>query len=65
MPIKCPGAPQKIAYLAADYLRRGGIREGCESSFPDTLTPTIFGVNYARELVKVAGASWNHRPIST
>jgi sulfide:quinone oxidoreductase len=53
-PIKCPGAPQKIAYLAADYLTRTGIRHACEVRFL-TQTPTIFGVPfYARELVKIA-----------
>ena len=54
LPFKCPGAPQKIAYLAADYLRRGGIRESCEVRFL-THAPAIFGVPfYARELVKIA-----------
>ncbi len=56
MPIKCPGAPQKAAYLASDYLKRGGIREQCEVHF-FTQTPGIFGVPfYARELVKIAAA---------
>jgi len=56
MPIKCPGAPQKIAYLAADHLTRMGIRRSCEVTFL-TQTPTIFGVPfYARELVKIAAA---------
>ena len=54
MPIKCPGAPQKAAYLAADYLKRTGIRPHCEVRF-FTQTPAIFGVPfYAKELVKVA-----------
>jgi len=54
MPIKCPGAPQKAAYLAADYLSKSGIREHCEVRFL-TATPAIFGVAfYAKELVKVA-----------
>ena len=53
-PIKCPGAPQKAAYLSADYLRKSGIREHCEVHFL-TQTPSIFGVPfYARELVKIA-----------
>jgi sulfide:quinone oxidoreductase len=56
MPFKCPGAPQKIAYLAADYLRRGGIRHACEVRFLSH-APAIFGVPfYARELVKIAAA---------
>ena len=29
MPFKCPGAPQKIAYLIADRLRRRGILKDC------------------------------------
>ncbi len=65
MPIKCPGAPQKAAYLASDYLRKGGIREHCEVRFL-TATPAIFGVPfYAKELVKIAArhnieVSYNH-----
>jgi len=54
MPIKCPGAPQKAAYLAADFLRRKGIRNLVDVRFL-TQTPAIFGVPfYARELVKIA-----------
>jgi len=56
MPFKCPGAPQKIAYLASDYLKRGGIRDACEVRFL-THAPAIFGVPfYARELVKIAAS---------
>lgn len=56
MPIKCPGAPQKAAYLAADHLTRAGIRHLCEVRF-FTQAPAIFGVPfYARELVKIAAA---------
>lgn len=33
MPIKCPGAPQKIAYLAADHLRRAGRRHAVDIEF--------------------------------
>ncbi len=56
MPIKCPGAPQKAAYMAADYLKKAGIRPHCEVHF-FTQTPAIFGVPfYAKELVKVAAA---------
>lgn len=54
MPFKCPGAPQKIAYLAADHLRRKGLLKDCKVSFL-TATPAIFGVPFfARELNKVA-----------
>ncbi|MFL2770158.1 MAG: FAD/NAD(P)-binding oxidoreductase [Rhodospirillaceae bacterium] len=54
MPIKCPGAPQKIAYLTADYLRRGGILQDCAIHFLPQ-GPSMFSVPYfARELEKVA-----------
>lgn len=65
MPIKCPGAPQKIVYLAADHLTKRGIRTHCDVRFL-TATPAIFGVPfYAKELVKVAARhnipiSYNH-----
>ncbi|WP_030619258.1 NAD(P)/FAD-dependent oxidoreductase [Streptomyces fulvoviolaceus] len=52
-PIKCGGAPQKIAYLAADYWREQGV-------LPDIRivlvlpTPTMFGVPvFATELERV------------
>jgi sulfide:quinone oxidoreductase len=54
LPFKCPGAPQKIAYLAADDLRRRGMLRDCSLGFY-THAPAIFGVPFfARELVKVA-----------
>ncbi len=49
-PIKCGGAPQKIAYLAADYWRRKGQLDSMRVvlSLP---TPTIFGQpDFARVL---------------
>src|SRR5579871_1629017 len=53
LPFKCPGAPQKIAYLAADHLQRHGIG-GCSLNYY-VHAPVIFGVPFfARELVKVA-----------
>ena len=56
MPIKCPGAPQKAAYLTADDLKRRGIRNYVDVKFL-TQTPAIFGVPfYAKELVKIAAA---------
>jgi len=52
MPIKCPGAPQKIAYLAAHYFQKKRRRD-----IPvifRTATPSIFGVPYfAKVLMKV------------
>jgi sulfide:quinone oxidoreductase len=57
LPFKCPGAPQKIAYLAAHHLQRKGILKQCKLHFL-THAPSMFGVAFfARELVKVA-AHW-------
>lgn len=53
MPFKCPGAPQKIAYLTADHLRRKGMLETCHVGF-HTATPAIFGVPFfAKALSRV------------
>lgn len=45
MPIKCAGAPQKIAYLAADYLRKHGLQHDVAVRF---FTPlgAMFGIPY-------------------
>ncbi len=48
MPIKCPGAPQKIMWLAEDYLREKGVRKSCEIHFVSA-PETIFGVPRYRE----------------
>jgi len=57
LPFKCPGAPQKIAYLAAHHLQRKGILKQCKLHFL-THAPSMFGVAFfAKELVKVA-ARW-------
>jgi len=56
MPFKCPGAPQKAAYMAADFLTKSGIRQAVDVKFL-THAPAIFGVPYyAKELVKIAAA---------
>ncbi len=47
MPIKCPGAPQKIMWLAEDLFTRKGIRDKCEVIFVSA-TPNIFGVEKYR-----------------
>ncbi len=53
MPIKCPGAPQKIAYLTADHLRKKGILNDCEIYFCNQ-GAAMFGVPFfSRELDKV------------
>ena len=43
MPIKCAGAPQKIAYLAADHLKKKGKLEDSNLEFL-CAKPVIFGV---------------------
>ena len=54
LPFKCPGAPQKMAYLSADYLKKNGIADDCELHFL-THAPGMFAVPlFAKELVKVA-----------
>ncbi len=57
LPFKCPGAPQKIAYLAAHHLQKKDILKQCQVHFL-THAPVMFGVPFfAKELVKVA-AHW-------
>lgn len=43
MPIKCPGAPQKIAYLACDHFDRRGVRDKISVVY-GTATPSMFAV---------------------
>lgn len=53
-PIKCAGAPQKIAYLAADYWREQGVLDDIRIVLV-LPTPGMFGVDvFAKELEKVA-----------
>ncbi len=50
-PIKCPGAPQKIAYLCADYWRQRGLDVHVVLTLPGA---GLFGVpEFARALEKV------------
>lgn len=52
-PIKCGGAPQKIAYLAADYLKKNGLANKSNVIFA-TPGSVIFGVKPIRDtLMKV------------
>ncbi len=52
-PIKCGGAPQKMAYLAADYFRKKGILKDSNVIFATPGT-VIFGVQQVKEtLLKV------------
>ena len=53
-PIKCAGAPQKIAYLAADYWRSEGVLNDIDVHLV-LPTPGMFGVKvFSDELEKVA-----------
>ncbi|CAF0767339.1 unnamed protein product [Brachionus calyciflorus] len=53
VPIKCPGAPQKVMYLAEDYFRKNGVRDKATVTYCTTL-PVIFGVKkYADALMEV------------
>ncbi|MGW4498792.1 FAD-dependent oxidoreductase [Micromonospora sp. NPDC004336] len=53
-PVKCGGAPQKIAYLAADWWRRQGLRDATRIILV-LPTPTIFSQpDWARVLESVA-----------
>lgn len=64
-PVKCPGAPQKIMYLAADHFRRKGIL-GQAKVIYGSGTASIFGVKeYAAVLNQVLArygvdARFNH-----
>lgn len=54
-PIKCGGAPQKIAYLASDYFRKTGVLKKTNVIFA-TPGSVIFGVKPIRDtLMKVIG----------
>ncbi|XP_063897409.1 uncharacterized protein LOC110372031 [Helicoverpa armigera] len=51
--IKCPGAPQKIVYLAESYFSKTGVRSKTNIIY-NTCLPVIFGVpKYAEALMKV------------
>jgi sulfide:quinone oxidoreductase len=53
LPFKCPGAPQKIAYLGADHLKKKGILGDCNLHFL-THGPAMFAVPFfAEKLNKV------------
>lgn len=55
-PIKCAGAPQKIAYLAADYWRQQGVLDAIRIVLV-LPTPGMFGVKvFSDELDRVAKA---------
>ena len=52
-PVKCGGAPQKIMYLAADYLRKHGLLDKSQVEFWSGGT-RVFGVpKYEKTLLKI------------
>lgn len=51
-PIKCGGAPQKIAYLAEDYFRKNGIREKVNLKFISGMGSIFTSPHYAPTLTK-------------
>ncbi|XP_076234890.1 sulfide quinone oxidoreductase [Calliopsis andreniformis] len=51
-PVKCPGAPQKIAYIAEEYFDKHKVRDNIEVVY-NTALPVIFGVK------KYADALWD------
>lgn len=54
LPFKCPGAPQKIAYLAADHLSKKGILKDCDLHFLNHGGAMFAVPLFAHELTKVA-----------
>ncbi|MBL8946239.1 MAG: NAD(P)/FAD-dependent oxidoreductase [Myxococcales bacterium] len=50
-PIKCAGAPQKIMYLADDWMRKTGVRDRSRVIYASA-TPAIFGVKHYREALE-------------
>ncbi|MCB9197165.1 MAG: NAD(P)/FAD-dependent oxidoreductase [Flavobacteriales bacterium] len=56
-PIKCGGAPQKIAYLAADYFKKNGLADKTNVIFA-TPGGVIFGVKPVRETLEKVIANY-------
>ncbi|MEZ4489744.1 MAG: FAD/NAD(P)-binding oxidoreductase [Cyanobacteriota/Melainabacteria group bacterium] len=52
-PIKCGGAPQKIAYLAEDYFSMNGVRENSRVVFASAQSSIFSVAKYARSLEQV------------
>lgn len=57
-PIKCGGAPQKIAYLAADYFRKHNLADKTNVVFA-TPGSVIFGVKEIKETLEKVIARYN------
>ncbi|MBW3084099.1 hypothetical protein KEM60_00282 [Austwickia sp. TVS 96-490-7B] len=56
-PIKCAGAPQKIAYLAADYWRRQGVLDRIDIHLI-VPTPALFGIPQFAEILADTAAAY-------
>ncbi len=54
LPFKCPGAPQKIAYLAAHHLQKKGMLKDCDLHFLPHAAAMFAVPLFAKELEKVA-----------
>jgi sulfide:quinone oxidoreductase len=54
LPFKCPGAPQKIAYLAAHHLQKKGMLKDCDLHFLPHGAAMFAVPLFAKELEKVA-----------
>lgn len=54
LPFKCPGAPQKIAYLAAHHLQKKGLLKDCDLDFLPHGAAMFAVPLFAKELEKVA-----------
>lgn len=59
-PVKCPGAPQKALYLAADHFRRHGIR--ADSLQYRSGGPSIFGVPMFAQVLNGILAGYGAEP---
>ncbi len=56
-PIKCAGAPQKIAYLAADYWRQQGVLKDIDVHLV-LPTPGMFGVKVVAKALEAVVADY-------
>ncbi|KAI6178867.1 Sulfide:quinone oxidoreductase, mitochondrial [Aphelenchoides besseyi] len=52
-PIKCPGAPQKICYMADEIFRKNGVRDKTRIIFNNTLGVIFEVEKYAKALMNV------------
>jgi len=52
-PVKCAGAPQKIAYLAEDYFQQSCVRDKCKVIFASAQAGIFSVEKYARSLEQV------------